>query len=211
MVIGITESPDSCQDETALVPFFRPFRLENALFQNLDGFIRTTNTIESSTVVEKISRCAIATINVLLQQIELSLKLCRFVASRILLEDLVGRQYNGIVRRALPLLVTGIFANPVSIHAHDTQTMLLCKWQAVRMVKASRFLFKDLEKCIEGSLLERHLRKIALGSILLINDFRIRIEKNGIGVIQRPVQSVLDVLLCFFLGFSTCRAKVDEG
>jgi hypothetical protein len=107
--------------------------------------------------------------------------------------------------------VTSIFANPVSIHAHYTKTMLLRKWQAVRMVKASRFLFKDLQECIEGPLLEGHLRKIALGSILLINDFRIRIEKNGIGVIQRPVESVLDVLLCFFLGFCTRRAKVDEG
>lgn len=103
-----------------------------------------------------------------------------------------------------------IFADPVAVHAHNAESVLLRKRQAVRVMKAFRFLFEHLVKNLECDILDWQLLKFALGRVLLINDFGIGIEKNGLSVIQRPLERVFDLFLCLFLRFRARRAKVDE-
>jgi hypothetical protein len=211
LIIGVAKSPDACQDESAFVAFLGPFGLENALFQDLNRFIRPTDAVQSTTLVKQVSRGAVAIINVLLQEVELSLKLGRFVAPRILLEDLLWSQEDDIVGRALPLLVTSVFADPVAIHTNNSKTVLLRKRQAMCVMQTLGLLFEHLLKSFESHILQRHLGKFALGRILLVNHFRIRIEEDGLCIIQRPLERVLYPILRLLLGFRASFSKVDES
>lgn len=81
LIIGISKCPNASQDQTTFVTFFGPFCLENAFLQNLNGLVCASYTIKGSALVKKISRRAIAIVNVFLQKIKFSLEFGRFVAT----------------------------------------------------------------------------------------------------------------------------------